>query len=251
METLQLKGVETIPFAYPFDRDRDLLEREIVRLAEVLGTTMEAAGDMRRKLGNVRDNLDRLDEMSWRDNVIRGAENHLWLVCSSDFNGDPERFGKELAVFLAEAAEREPLNESVRLACIGVPPILDDLHDTFEEYGARSVLNEVQRQFSMPERNGSLVDQYLDYTYPYSIFHRLDFIQREIDRRRIDGVVHYVQSFCHRHIEDMIIREKLNVPVLTIEGENPGTVDERTRIRIQAFVEMVERSKVKSAVSGS
>ena len=74
----------------------------------------------------------------------------------------------------------------------------------------------------------------------------MEFINQEISRRNIHGVVHYVQSFCHRHIEDIIIREKVSVPVLTIEGEGPGLVDERTKIRIQAFVEMVERKRHKT-----
>ena len=125
---------------------------------------------------------------------------------------------------------------------MGVPPILDDMHDVLEECGARVVFNEVQRQFSMPRRSGDIVDQYLDYTYPYSIFHRLDDILPELTRRNVRGVIHYVQSFCHRHIEDIVVRNRIPLPVLTIEGETPGAVDARTKLRLQAFVEMLEDS---------
>jgi benzoyl-CoA reductase/2-hydroxyglutaryl-CoA dehydratase subunit BcrC/BadD/HgdB len=93
----------------------------------------------------------------------------------------------------------------------------------------------------MPDRDRGLIDQYLSYTYPYDVFHRLRFITGEISRRNIHGIIHYVQSFCHRHIEDIIIRKKVRVPVLTIEGDAPGSVDERTKIRLQAFIEMLER----------
>ena len=179
--------------------------------------------------------------MTWKENCISGSENHTWLVSSSDFNGDFKSFACELSGFLNEAANRTPFEESVRLAYIGVPPILDDLYDTVEEFGGRVVFNEVQRQFSMPERNGGLVEQYLAYTYPYSIFHRLDYIIPELERRGVHGVIHYVQSFCHRHIEDLIVRKKIDIPVLTIEGESPGKVDARTKIRIQAFIEMLEK----------
>jgi len=48
-----------------------------------------------------------------------------------------------------------------------------------------------------------------------------------------------VQSFCHRQIEDLIIRERIALPVLTIEGDQPGRVDERTKIRLQAFIELL------------
>ena len=117
---------------------------------------------------------------------------------------------------------------------------MDDIFDVVQESGAQVVFNEVQRQFSMPEREGSIVDQYLAYTYPYSVFHRLDYIVPELKKRSVDGVIHYVQSFCHRHIEDLIIRKKIDIPILTIEGESPGSVDVRTKLRIQAFIEMLE-----------
>ena len=240
METLQLKGIQTIPFAYPYDHDSQKLAFEISHLAEKLGTDINSAEKMLKKLKPVRSLLDRLDDMTWKDNCVTGYENHIRLVTSSDFNGDIEKFSRELSEFLDKALKRAPFKESVRLGYIGVPPILDDIHSFVEEYGSRFVFNEVQRQFSLPKSSGGLVEHYLAYTYPYNIFHRLDYIIPELKRRRIQGVIHYVQSFCHRHIEDLIIRKKISLPVLTIEGESPGLVDERTKIRLQAFIEMLE-----------
>ncbi len=239
METLHLRGVRTIPFAYPWDRDPDLLSREISRLARELGTTVEEAGRMCARLEPLRGKLDRLDDLTWRGNRVTGAENHLWLVSSSDCNSDYARFERELDLFLADAGKRTPLGQPVRLAYLGVPPILDDLYDVVEGYGARVVFNEVQRQFSLPAREGGLIEQYRAYTYPYDIFHRLGFILPELERRGVHGVIHYVQSFCHRQIEDLILRKRISLPVLTIEGEQPGRVDERTKIRLQAFVELL------------
>lgn len=239
METLQLRNVRTIPFAYPYDRDPETLCREIGRLASELGTTIPDAEEVCAALEPLRRKLDRLDEMTWKENRIRGQENHFWLVSSSDFNGDWQEYEAKLDCFLAEASGRIPFCEPVRLAFIGVPPILDDFYDVAEEYGARFVFNEVQRQFSMPDRKGGLVHQYRAYTYPYDIFHRLSFILPELELRGVHGVIHYVQSFCHRQIEDLILRKKIPLPVLTIEGDQPGRVDERTRIRLQAFVELL------------
>lgn len=239
METLELENIRTIPFAYPYNRDPAMLKEEIARLAAEFGTTIEAAESIRGRLEPLRRLLDRLDDLTWRGNRVTGGENHIWLVSSSDFDGDIERFTERLEAFLHEAEQREPFHETVRLGYIGVPPALDNLYDAVEEFGARVVFNEVQRQFSMPERSGDIVAQYLAYTYPYSVFHRIDDIAAQVRRRGIQGVIHYVQSFCHRHIEDLVIRERLDVPVLTIEGESPGNVDARTKIRLQAFIEML------------
>jgi benzoyl-CoA reductase/2-hydroxyglutaryl-CoA dehydratase subunit BcrC/BadD/HgdB len=84
-----------------------------------------------------------------------------------------------------------------------------------------------------------MVEQYRSYTYPYDIFHRLADIIPETGRRKVDAVIHYVQSFCFRQIEDMIIRKKLPLPILTLEGDKPGPLDERTKIRLEGFVEML------------
>jgi benzoyl-CoA reductase/2-hydroxyglutaryl-CoA dehydratase subunit BcrC/BadD/HgdB len=55
----------------------------------------------------------------------------------------------------------------------------------------------------------------------------------------VDGIIHYVQSFCFRQIEDLIVRKRFKLPILTLEGDRPGPLDARTRIRIEGFVEMI------------
>lgn len=91
----------------------------------------------------------------------------------------------------------------------------------------------------MPEQVEDIVEQYRKYTYPYGIFYKLEDIKTEISRRNLTGIIHYVQNFCFRQIEDMIIRAKLDVPVLTIEGDNPSRVDARTKLIIESFLEML------------
>ena len=91
----------------------------------------------------------------------------------------------------------------------------------------------------MPQATRSLTEQYREYTYPYSFFERLKDIRWEVARRQARGVVHYVQSFCFRQIEDILLREEVDLPVLTLEGDEPGPLDGRTKIRIQAFLEML------------
>jgi len=61
-----------------------------------------------------------------------------------------------------------------------------------------------------------------------------------VKKRKIDGVIHYTQAFCFRGIEDIIIRKELGVPVLTLEGDRPGKLDQRTRLRIEAFIDMLD-----------
>jgi len=138
------------------------------------------------------------------------------------------------------AGKRQPFKDKIRLAYIGVPPIFTDLYAVLESLGARVVYNEVQRQFSMPFNPNNIVEQYIKYTYPYGAFARLEDMQQEIAGRNIDGVIHYTQTFCYRQIEDLIFREKLNLPFLTLEGDRPGRVDARSRMRLEAFINMLK-----------
>jgi benzoyl-CoA reductase/2-hydroxyglutaryl-CoA dehydratase subunit BcrC/BadD/HgdB len=240
METLELRGIPVIPFGFPYDADRDLLRLQIEKLVEALGTSWERTVQVKRELDPVRKKLRQLDELTWSSNQITGSENLLFLVNSSDFEGDWKTYEQKVDRFLAEVSEGKPIEEGVRIGFVGVPPIFSDLHAVVESFGARIVFNEIPRQFSMPYRIDDLVEQYVAYTYPYGIFRRIEDITEAVEERNIHALIHYAQSFCFRQIEDLILREKIRVPILMVEGDKPGPVDARTKVRIQAFVEMLE-----------
>ncbi len=252
METLKLKGINAMPFAYPERPDAAQMKAALEKLAAVLRTSLTAAEKVRKELKPVRNLALKLDEMSWKDNKVKGWENHLWLVSASDFNGDFRQYQKDLKKLIDECSGRVPypLNET-RLAYIGVPSVYArELYQYTEKHGARVVFNEVQRQFAMPEPGENLAEQYSNYSYPYSIQQRLKDIKTEINRRHIDGVIHYVQAFCHRGIGDIIFRNAIDLPVLTLEGNADFFLNGHVKTRIEAFLDMIQRkSKIKSQTS--
>jgi len=241
METLQMKNINTIPFAYPFDRDKEMLRRHLDKLIKVFQTDWDTVQRMKIDLDVIRALCHEIDLMTWRDNLISGLENHYYLISTSDFNGDPRQFEFDVSSFIKRARDRQPFQDEVRLAYIGVPPIFTDLYSCLESMGARVVYNEVQRQFAMPMAGTDIVEQYYHYTYPYGAFARLEDIQTQLDLRKVDGVIHYTQTFCFRQIEDIIYRQKIALPFLTLEGDRPGRVDARTRMRLEAFVSMLKK----------
>ena len=245
LETFQaMAGVPPIiTFNFPHNRDAARLEAEMYRLSSALCTTPEAAEEKRITLLPLREKLRHLDDLTWKTGQVTGGENHQWLVSSSDFGGDPEAFEKQLDTFLEEAEKRPPSRPKIRLAFAGVPPIFSNLYQYLSDHGAEIIINEMQRQFSMPYDCKSLVEQYLLYTYPYDVFFRLKDLSAEIKRRQVQGLIHYVQAFCHRGIEDIVLRHELDIPVLTLEGDLPGEIDARTRLRLETFLELIQ-SKV-------
>lgn len=240
-ETLMERGVRVIPFSYPYDRDKNLLRREMEHLAEALGVkSWEDIVEWKRRLDEIRRLAHEIDRLTWEENKVTGFENHLYLVSTSDFEGNPDEFERKLMGFIEQAKKRPPLNKKIRLAYIGVPPIFGDIYDIIEEYGARVVFNEVQRQFSMPFRTDDIVEQYRLYTYPYAVFERIKDIKEQIKLRGVHGVIHYTEQFCFRQIEDMIFRKALSIPYIHIEGGESFNTDARTKMRLQAFIEMVK-----------
>ena len=240
MEVLSLEGIRIIPFAYPHDRDRESVRLEIEKLMRHFDVGWEEVNRAKERLDRIRRKIREIDRLTWQENLATGWENHYFQVSATDMNGDPDCFEAEVDRFLKDAAGRNPFQERIRLAYIGVPPIFPDIYSFLETLGARVVFNETQRQFAMPYDTSDMIEQYRSYTYPYDIFHRLADIIPETGRRKADAVIHYVQSFCFRQIEDMIIRKKLPLPILTLEGDKPGPLDERTKIRLEGFVEMLE-----------
>lgn len=238
-EILEAQGREVIHFKFPYPRDRQALAQEIAALRARLGVSPREVRRVQERLAPVRRNLRELDRLTWQTGQVSGRENFQWLISSSDFNSDFNSYSRRLQEFLAAARKRPPADGGVRLGFAGIPPIFTDLWDYLEELGARVVFHEMPRQFSMPYGDLDLVEQYHRYTYPYDIAGRLADLAEAVATRRLAGLVHYTQSFCFRQMFDQTLREHLGVPVLTIEGDRPGPLDSRTRMRLEAFVDVL------------
>ena len=231
-------GLPVWHFSFPQERTREALDTELSKLEAHFEVSRDAVMKVKRRLDAIRAKLKTLDEWTWRERLVTGRENHIWLVNSSDFRGDPDRFEEELDTFLGEAANRDPIPTKLRCAYLGVPPIYRDIYDRIAQQGADVLFNEVQRQFAMPSLLPDIIDQYLVYTYPYSVFQRLEDILPQISQRRIDVVISYTQSFCHLQIDNILLKKRIDLPFLTLEGDQPETLDSRTLLRLESFFEV-------------
>ena len=239
LEILRYEGIRCIPFDYPYEPDPQEMQPALERFASLLETDLKAAEAWRERLRPARELAAEIDRLSWQECRISGKEHHLWIVSASDFCTDPQRYTAEAERFVAAASAREAIPARVRLGYVGVPPIVDGLYEYIESNGGLVVYNETQRQFAMLSPAESLAEQYSRYTYPYGISVRLEDIRAECRRRALDGVIHYVQSFCFRRIEDRMLREGVGVPVLTVECDRPGPPSGQLKTRLEAFVQML------------
>lgn len=239
--------IRTHIFNFPYSRKIEKMEQEIAVFADFLGTTVEKSEKIRKELLPIRRKLKILDELSYiYPGAVTGEENHLFLVSSSDFCGDCEKFDSDLDNFLKEVEYRKNYIEPDRkkIGFLGVPPIVP-IHAFVEKRHATIVYNEIQREFAMLDESATLAEQYINYTYPYSAEFRFEKALTEIKKRGLDGIIHYVQSFCHRQLEDIILRNlmrknNIQIPVITMEFDKPaGKIDSRVATRIEAFLETI------------
>lgn len=243
-ELLLRKGKKIVPFEYPLNKNREILQRQFENLIWAFDTSWDAVCLTYESLNKIRDMLDEIDRLTYEEGLVSGYENHLFLVSASDFDGNPKDFELKIERFISECQKRSPFREDIRLGYVGVPPIFSDLYQVVEDFGARVVYNEVQRQFSLPYHEMPILDAYLRYTYPYGIADRIKDIKDQISLRQIDGILHYVQNFCYRQLYDIVFREELPIPILTLEGNEPGPLDKRSLLRLEGFLEMLRAQKV-------
>ena len=241
IEVLSLRGVKIHPFSYPQSHKIEDVENEIRKFMSSFNVTENAVEEVRKRLTKIRKLSKEIDELTYKENKTTGFENHLYSVSLSDLNGDIDSLEETLKKAIEEIKKREPLNKKLRLGYIGVPPMTCDIYEFVEKCNAHFVYNEVQREFAFPrgDKARNIFHQYYDYTYPYDVNYRITELKKQIKERKLDGIIHYTQAFCYRAVEDIILKEKLDIPILNIEGDKLNTLDARTKLRLEAFLDML------------
>lgn len=241
IEVLKLRGIKVYPFSFPNSHNLNDVENEIKRFMDIFNVTLEEVETVRKKLNEIRQLGKEIDELTYRENKATGFENHLYQVSLSDFNGDVNSYKDDLEKTIANIKKRKPINKKLRLGYIGVPPMTGDIYEFVENFNAHFVYNEVQREFAFPRGDKALniFQQYYDYTYPYDTEFRIKELRKQIEDRRLDGIIHYTQAFCHRAVEDIVLKDKLDIPILNIEGDKLNILDARTKLRLEAFLDML------------
>lgn len=245
LEVLHMKGITVYPFAYPQSRKLEDVTSSIDEFMKIFDVLPMQVEKVRKRLNGIRSLLVKLDELTYKEGKASGFENHLYQVSSSDFNSNIDLFETELLKKIDEIKIRVPNFRTLRLGYIGVPPMTTDIYEFVEKFDASIIYNEVQREFSFPRFKNAknIYQQYEDYTYPYDINFRLGEIKKQIKERKLDGIIHYTQAFCYKQIEDIVIKNNLNIPILTIEGDKLNYLDARSKLRLEAFLDMLSDMK--------
>ena len=235
-QRVAMKGIPTHYLFYPFDGNEGEMEDHLATLEAFLGgITDQAALNM---IADVKDLCIQLDVARCRRQILGSRVfNHLIQLC--DLGGDPERFETSVRKALED---RPPDIPDIRIALVGVPPIYPDFHQVCEGFGMQVVFDELPWEFArMGGRTlRTMARNYAGYTFARDLEYRFKMLERELGRRRVEGVVHYTQYACHHVLEDDMIRERLDLPMLTIQGDLARKCPEQERLRLEAFAELLK-----------
>ncbi|MCX9009891.1 MAG: 2-hydroxyacyl-CoA dehydratase family protein [Candidatus Methanoperedens sp.] len=234
-QKVAMSGLTTHFFFYPFDGDHEYMESQLYRLSDFLGGIRYP-----ERFREIRD-MKRLGQEVDRKRgcgKISPGEAFSILVSSSDLRSDPCMFERAI-----EAIREGDFELNNRVALIGVPPIYHDFHETAQSLGLQIVFDELPYEFI---RHGGvdikeIARSYCNYTFARPLGLRINFLRKELEKRKVDGVIHYTQFACHHMLEDEVMRKELDYPVLTIQGDLPGSTPQQIKLRLEAFREMLER----------
>ena len=235
-QKVAMSGIPTHFFFYPFDGAPDYLESQLFKLSDFLGNIQspEKPGQIRelKKIGQ------QIDKKRAYGKISPGDAFRI-LISFSDLMGDMERFREAIS-----AIPEQKIEMNNRIALIGVPPIYHDFHDVSQSLGLQVVFDELPYEFI--RHSGSDIQEiardYCNYTFARPLDFRIEFLQKELEKRHVDGVIHYTQFACHHMLEDEVMRSELDYPILTIQGDLPGKTPEQIKLRLEAFREALERT---------
>jgi hypothetical protein len=239
-EKIELSGIPTHYFMYPFDRSKELMKGQVNSLADFLGGIKD-----RTKFRVIKE-LKRLALKLDRRRIegkIPAEDAFSIQVTGSDLQGDLEKYKASM-----EKIEEREVEFNHRVAILGIPPIYPDFHNLLQSLGLHVVYDEMPYEFI--RLSGASIAEvsrnYVNYTFAGNIRDRIAFVEKELKTRGVDGIIHFQQFSCHHKLEDPILRKyfnrELGYPYMTIEADLPSTTPEQVRLRLEAFAErLVER----------
>lgn len=231
----QMTGIPTHFFFYPFDGDPEYLEAQLEKLSDFLGPVRYP--EKYRQIRELKERGAEIEKKRVQGKISSGDAFRL-LISFSDLRGDPDDFQKTM-----RSIKPRKIKTSARVALIGVPPIYYDFHDVAESLGLHIVFDELPYEFLRHKGSNikEIAQDYANYTFARPLDFRIDFLEKELQKRKIDGLIHYTQFACHHILEDEVLRSELYYPILTIQGDMPGNTPHQIKLRLEAFREMLDK----------
>ncbi|MFQ6073494.1 MAG: 2-hydroxyacyl-CoA dehydratase family protein [Methanosarcinales archaeon] len=247
-QKVALTGIPTFFFFYPFDGDTEYLKTQLQKLSAFLGGIKNIK--VIKKIKKLKEFGMELDKKRILDKISATTAFKV-LISFSDLQGSIENFSNLLKKGYKKEPKATRIDYTSRVALIGVPPIYPDFHEVAQSFGLHIVYDELPYEFLRHSGSGAsrsvaseieeLSKSYCNYTFARNIDFRIEFIRKELEKRKVDGIIHYTQFACHHILEDEIFRKEFDYPILTVQGDLPRSTPEQLKLRLEAFSEILRK----------
>ncbi len=228
-------GINTHYLFYPYDGDQIYFENQLKKLKDFLGGIKDTS------YFKIIKNLKKRGLNIERERIqgkIHPQDYFNTFISFSDLKSNLNLFKKEL-----NSIKTLELEDNLKIGLIGIPPIYKDFHSTALSFGLNIIYDELPYEFVRysGENLSEISKSYSNYVFAQDIKRRIESINKEIERRKIEGIIHYTQYACHHYLEDSILRDEIDLPFITIQGDIPQKTPEQAKLRLEAFSEILNR----------
>jgi len=208
------------------------VEEEFARHMSALGVAWGEADRVFQSLDGIREAVREIDRLTYEGGVT-GYENYGWMLGVRDC---VDKASLEAgAARLIKTAAAQPPPAGVRLAYIGVPCLIQGLHQAVERNGGRVVLNEMQREMAMLGGR-DILTTYGGCTATQTIFDRIAKLAFDVRERGIRGLIVHEQEGCNKAFDAGLLARELGLPFIRLRGGEPSGVTPEREKALAAFI---------------
>lgn len=226
----ELGEARVASFPYPLTPDRGLLTFELERMAASLGLPdLSGAHEV-----FARDLERRAPLWAWE--ALQGDEapfpSEAYLATLARWARWPALASAQDLPDPEPGADREA---RLRLGLVGASELVGDIGARVEALGGRVVHDEWRAAAAFSRLSDDLVSRYMDLHLAYGLTARVEAL-RAIERaRRLDGWLVITSPFGASNLERVAFTRRLGRPVLALEVQDAGALDEAGLLRLEAF----------------
>ncbi len=217
LSLLAEQGVIVRPFHFPILRNIERMQGALDDLCTALGVDQRALKSSLEQWAHVRVAIRRFDSLQYKNGAFPSLAYTRALAQAMNPGKDIDGHRKEIERQILEF-EGARQGRWTKIGFIGMTPYRSGLYKLLEETNAIVVYDEwgIENNPQGPSRD--LVSHYHQNSLPYGLKRRQERILKEIEERRLRGLILGVECLCHNIREEGFFRSTLPLPVFTFDN---------------------------------
>ncbi len=244
VQVIQLLGeqeVRTGSFSFPLLRNQDRLREELAKLHVDLGVEPGVLDSVLSRWGEARTSLRRFDGLQQRSAGFSSREYVEMLARCMNPGRDLEGMRREVEAGILNYQDLGR-DRWLRIGLLGLSPYREGFYEALEERKAVVVYDEWGVENNPMAATTDLASLYHICPLPYGLKRRQERAQREVESRRIRGLILGVEYLGDSIRDEGFFKSNLGVPVLVLENAGGGSLSTSETHALERFLQACERA---------